>query len=265
MPLILHSDFVNSYREIVYKLNKNKAVYKFKKYFSVYEFVDHINYRQPRVWKEIESYRYKNTNYAFGILINPYYTKLLMLDFDEVSILSVEKIASLFMHDNVFGMDIVWTGVNRYHLYIGLDYYCDIHDILKLKLPYVCKGYINFINTSDDMIARVSDKKISSDIYRKDKQNGTGISQYKIANSGSSIIHRMSYRNESNCWYGYNGRNISQPQNFSDIPDDIQDTPLRKVPIKLRKSPVKEKTSKLNRYNFTWLDTEVPAGFDYFE
>jgi len=181
-PLVFHSDYKNSYKEIIYSNTKPILTEDYIDFdFESMWLVDHSKYwiNEHTIWEPFKQFGYKSLTYtyAFGILINPFNTKLFVLDFDSTSQLIVEKIAELFLkEENVVGVDIIKSSINEsntdnFHLYIGFDDWFNVCDLYNKKFSNSCDGFLNCARKLKEIVIRVSDKKIvHENIYATRKE-----------------------------------------------------------------------------------------------
>lgn len=159
-PLVYLSRFKDSYKQIVYF--RDLENYK-DQYIRTLCLVDHDEYlqRSTYTWERFP-YCYKNTEYAYGILINPFKSKLFVLDFDLSEPEIIEKIIGIFASlDSFIGADIVKSSqlkIGHYHLYIAFDDYYNTCELYNRNYPTACRGFLEKARQTNEVVLRVSNK-----------------------------------------------------------------------------------------------------------
>lgn len=130
---------------------------------------------------------------AYGLVVNPYCTKILPLDMDGVRYDTVKKTAERMLSNNMWGVyidqiDIINStpGKDHYHIHILFNDWVNVLRMLDL-IPLLCHGYKRFIEVRDEIVIRSSQKFFFDkrrkeqpapkylDIYEKE---GNSIRQY---------------------------------------------------------------------------------------
>lgn len=160
-PLIYEPTIKDSYREIIYPI---KAYDNYKERIKKLTYIDHNKYRYTSVFNEIN---YNAPPYgitdsaqcAFGLLINPYHTKLAVIDIDNTNV-STGLLEKSFINDAVFGIDVMASNYVKksYHIYIGLKEYTNINSIYESPKEFMCKGFCYNVSHSGSLVIRTSPK-----------------------------------------------------------------------------------------------------------
>lgn len=156
--LLIHQyPFRNYVREIVYSLDKTPYSATRK-----HLMIEHKDYMKdaftysPLRTKELGLV----DKYAFGLLINPFNTNILPLDFDKRNPINIlENIKTLpFVED----IDVLESSPGSYHMYLGLAYTCSVYKLLDVQnrslLRFPCPGYCGYIRSSKQIVIRTSQK-----------------------------------------------------------------------------------------------------------
>lgn len=123
--------------------------------------------------------KYRNTNsefkpftkcnfisYAYGYLINPYYTRVMPIDYDKQSLGSIigQVYKYFLVNRNVEAVDIVSTtgslsGLTNFHLYIGLSSPQNVMEFYRSNfIRGMCEGFSKWIQKSHQITIRTSHK-----------------------------------------------------------------------------------------------------------
>lgn len=215
IPIVYHSDYKNSYETILYRINPKNTYggldfrYFYKINFDEY-YLGYDKKNKTIKWKNSSLFRTEpnaslyDNQYAIGIRINPFYSKLILLDFDGVDLYFMKRIAKLFMKDNVNAIDIVNSAPDRnvelvfskhYHLIIGLDSYYNILSLYSdSAFPGSCDGFFKIAeNIPGELILRISEKK----------------NYFNVTNI--SPLVEKSYRKIDNEWLSFDMDNVIYP------------------------------------------------------
>jgi len=164
-PLLFCSNFKEYIREIIY-LNEREIFDSYSILTSrLFTLVDFTNYRYNR----LNFNRYSNYDksklsdsifYAYGILINPFRSNLILLDYDkkDLSLITEEIYRFIDIFENVlYGIDVIASSPDNYHLHIGLNSLYNTYNIYK-KLSNICIGYRSILQYRGECVLRVSQK-----------------------------------------------------------------------------------------------------------
>jgi hypothetical protein len=157
VPILEQEEYKSSFKEVIY-YGYNKYDYQ-KETYKIVNHSDYINnlgkFENPdlKLSKDV-SY------FAFGIVSNIFYSKLLLLDFDNCDLNIMLNIGESIIQDNRFNsLDIIMTNKVRsnYHMIIGMNDFYSIRHILPL-IPSVCQGFVNSCLHRGEAVLRVSQK-----------------------------------------------------------------------------------------------------------
>lgn len=194
VPLIFHSDFKDCYNPIIYFFSI--GTYSTFKHLRVVDFYNHIPTSINENWKPYFSYDLGKYNYAFGININTFHSKILALDLDHHDYEKLNMYIDHFLNQsNTIAIDLIKSSIRGHHLIVGFDdYYNIINFYNQSSLPNICPGFINCIRRSNEITLRVSNK-----MYNDGKPMPSSLPEYKC-----------SFRKINNKWTKFNseGYNI---------------------------------------------------------
>jgi len=200
-PIIFNEKYKNSYKEIIY-IGHNQyyenvvpkhtyALIKLKDYI-----LEDLNYVRPGE----NIIPAKGGFFAFGISVNIFNTKLIPLDFDNITISELQKLCNeLILSDIITEIDIIQStesNPDKWHLIIGLDNYYNVSTFIPF-VPNICQGYAAMATVKKEAVLRVSQKfhreqEDTSFIkyrmsLRKNNNNITDYNNFKYFNSINTI------------------------------------------------------------------------------
>ena len=224
MPMIFLSEYHDSFKQIVYYKSPQNAANNYVDFdMRALWMVDFKEYYcGPKCfWKSfLPASEFEKVDYAFGIMLNPYYTKMFVLDFDDTTSYDVEKLVGVFIEDhNVSAIDVVRSSKkglsDSFHLYVGFNDYFNVCDLYRVNFHKACKGFIECARELQEVIVRVSDKKH----YEKGVQGINGLATNTLHHSAnSSSIPKMIFclRKIHDMWYNLTCNNIKYPLTSTD-------------------------------------------------
>lgn len=165
--MLYHSPFREYTKEIVYSL-ETKTGYQESVERDLL-LVDHSMYRknQSYMFNALRSPDWEPPSYAFGVVINPFYTRIFVLDYDQKNYSKIIKeVDRLTNNEDVQAIDLIRSSegsgnTNRnYHIYVGLSRpmnvmseYTPSHANIQL-----CYGFAKCIEARGEIVARTSQK-----------------------------------------------------------------------------------------------------------
>lgn len=151
------SEYKNSYDEIFYYFDK-KNTYSTKVKTLIK--LDHDKYKTPSGFRLFTT---ELVSGGYGLLINPYYTKILPLDIDDISLNLTDTLNRIkhFNTPQISDIEIHKSSNNGIHLYLGFKEYLNVISLInniKTFFPNVCNGYLFHIEYFGKIVIRVSEK-----------------------------------------------------------------------------------------------------------
>lgn len=231
-PTPLQLTYSKRLKEVVYPLeptNENEYETSSRKYkqvkFSNYKLAGYWN---PSKFVPLTDPEYKDKPYAFGYLIDPFKSNLLVIDIDDNNESHLKAILENFAkEDFVKEMDVAGssfdkddtTKILRYHVYIGLDKEYNILDFYKLAIPGACSSYAKYVLTKEEVVIRVSRK----------------FNMMKNKTIDTNIRWQFGYsRKENDIWLGYSSEQLIAPLTTVDGPSSNEIQGLTRPRLKLR-------------------------------
>jgi hypothetical protein len=220
--MVNYSPFSSFCNPLVYKLSL--GVYD-QTETRQYILVDHSDYRKSSTneFIPLNNSLLNYENYAFGYYIDPCYSQIVPLDFDDVSFREItEFINGLLDDDNIIGIDVVQSSKNikhkqNFHVYLGLKipmYLLDVYNSPFIR--HICYGFTHYIDSRREVIIRISQK----------------INKIKGPDPSTLIEPIESYRRHTkNEWHVYKSNQIIFPLS-SNITN--KDETKKKAVLKLR-------------------------------
>jgi len=140
---------------------------------SHYDIIRHSDYRQSFTClsSNFKAYNKHNfTNYAYGLLINPCHTPVLVLDIDNDDEAVLNFVINLLMSNNeVETIDIAISSISskdknkiKRHLYAGLTSPYNLISFYDTKIYGTCYGFNNLIVQKGEIVIRTSQKFINN-------------------------------------------------------------------------------------------------------
>lgn len=149
---------------------------------------------------------FKDTPYAYGLLINPIHSNLLALDFDSTPVEVIEGVIDQIAETGIANhFDIASSSrldgktINR-HLYIGLNKYYNTYPFYGASITGVCTGYLSCIRQKGEVVIRLSQKFNKLLVY------GTGGQDIK-----TEIEWEKGYSREGDKWLTYSSEQLIAP------------------------------------------------------
>jgi hypothetical protein len=146
-PIIYHEIYQKHRYNIVYEI-KNEYGIRCYKLINDQEDKEDITYEK----------------YAYGILINPFESNILVVDIDTPNNMILDSVVNILMsNEYVQHIDIATSSINKNgikgrHIYAGLDDVYDIRNFYKQDIQGICSGFCNVISHTDKIVIRTSNK-----------------------------------------------------------------------------------------------------------
>jgi hypothetical protein len=166
-PLVFHSSYNSGLLEIVYKLSDGYTPIDERHY----DVVRHINHRWSMLQTSETFKPYTDDPYffepghAYGLLINPYSSALLVLDIDEDDEETLTFVKYFLMcHPSVETIDIALSSVGNAvrtsgkHIYAGLTGEHNLFSFYENGIEGTCKWFNRLVCKKRELVIRVSQK-----------------------------------------------------------------------------------------------------------
>lgn len=211
--MVNHSPFKEYVKEIVYSLSKSSYdELKDRKYLMI----SHDKYKDKErhvllpLKKFQEEWNYQD--YAYGYLINPFYTQIAPLDYDNITLDYMAcKVDFFLKNPQITAVDIVQSSNHSYHVYLGLDKPMNITKLyLERNITSCCWGFCHFASIKKEVIMRASAK-----FHIRNGQHCWDIQ--------TNLLPKVAYRRESGeTWRVYNANQILPPLLKTRSPEEEQ-------------------------------------------
>lgn len=198
--MVNHSPFREHITEIVYDLTIRKTYDQIKDKCVL--IINHDEYRDEKhLFLPLKKFQeeWSKPDYAYGYLVNPYYTQIVPIDYDNIKLDRVVSIVeSLLTHPEIIAADILQSSTNNnYHVYLGLDRPMNVMN-LYASGPAIscCWGFCRFISVKHEVIIRASTKFFI--------RNGKHYWDIQ-----TNIVPKVAYRRElKDTWHVYTANQI---------------------------------------------------------
>lgn len=103
--------------------------------------------------------------HAYGYLINPYHSRILVLDLDEYNKDTLDFIVNTFLEQEQ--VEVIDIAISSYkedetpkgrHIYVGLKDYCNLIPLYSIGIEGTCKGFNALIVEKGEVVIRSSPK-----------------------------------------------------------------------------------------------------------
>ena len=250
-PLIYNSEYSNLFKYIAFTVNASYETFIEREYscINIKEFIKNgkfIPFNDPLM---------ANVAYAYGILINPLHSNLIVLDFDDTNISTIDKVienfkslsitrhidlisSSRYGKSNInFTENIIeqskdtTTGKEHFHLHVGLDKPYNTLPLYNNLIPGVCKGFLNCIKSKNEVVIRISEKFNNT---QQTRQSGDIFAIPQQQDSTPIWKTGYSYIKEDNKWQTYSSEQLIVPLTTADgvYSDVIQNQTRRSLKLR---------------------------------
>lgn len=171
-PILHHLSLKPYSKEIVYKLFSNRlGGYENIVLERHHDIVSHRLYRWSEIADGTSFVPYKTEDgeffegHAFGLLINPYHSNVLVLDIDEDNTELLSNLIKIFMTtEDVEAIDIAASSVDKdgkvkgRHLWVKLTKPKNLIEFYNMSPEGTCQGFNRLVIKKQEVVIRVSQK-----------------------------------------------------------------------------------------------------------